>query len=197
MNNYWSLSCVSVLCFCVLFQKLRGSQVSLLALALFRQITCRYKSHDTVRLPSQQVTHAWCLDSDLDLLPMLNIYVNLQETNRLEELLQGISLVDYRDFCAALLSNQIGGAGSSLHVDPGLSIQRQILLELLVHLGSVLLTGNPLLIPLKNIAFQPQTVTVSYILKGQSRILLRTWVLFMHVSPAKESLCVKVYFKVY
>lgn len=100
---------------------------------------------------------------------MLNICVNLQETTRLEELLQLISLDDYRDFCAALLSNQIGGAGSRLRVDPGLSIQRQILLELLVHLGSVLLTGKLLLVPLKNIAFQPQTVNVSYIVKGQSQ----------------------------
>lgn len=163
------LLCISVF----FFQKLRGSQVSLLALALFRQVTCRYRSHDAVSLPSQQVTHAWCLDSDLDLLPMLNICVNLQETTRLEELLQLISLDDYRDFCAALLSNQIGGAGSRLRVDPGLSIQRQILLELLVHLGSVLLTGNLLLVPLKNIAFQPQTITVSYIVKGQSQTSFR------------------------
>uniref|UniRef100_H3D2U7 Uncharacterized protein n=1 Tax=Tetraodon nigroviridis TaxID=99883 RepID=H3D2U7_TETNG len=116
-------------------KKLRGSQVSLLALALFRQVTCRYKSCDADRLLSQQ------------------------ETTRLEELLQGICLVDYRDFCAALLSNQVGGAGSSLRVVQGLSIQRQTLLELLVHLGSVLLTGNHLLTPLRNIAFQPHTVT--------------------------------------
>lgn len=101
---------------------------------------------------------------------MLNICAASQETNRLKDLLQGIRLDDYRDFCAALLSNQIGGAGSSLGVDLGLSIQRQILLELLVHLDSVLLTGNLLLIPLTNIAFQPQTVTVSYSLKGQSHI---------------------------
>lgn len=117
---------------------------------------------------------------------MLNICVNLQETNRLEELLQGIRLGDYRDFCAALLSNQIGGAGSSLHVNPDLSIQRQILLELLVHLSSVLLTENVLLIPLKNIAFQSQTVTVSYILKARSHIFLQRWVLFMQLSPVKK-----------
>lgn len=87
--------------------------------------------------------------------------MNLQEIKKLEELLKGIQSEDYRDFCVALLSNQIGGASLSLRVDTGLSIQRQILLELLVHLGSVLLTGNVLLLPLKNIAFQPQNVTVS------------------------------------
>lgn len=95
--------------------------------------------------------------------------MNFQERNRLEKLLKGIRLDDYRGFCAALLSNQIGGAGSSLRVDAGLSIQRQILLELLVHLDSVLLTGNLLLVPLKNIAFQPQTVTVSYMFLGRHR----------------------------
>lgn len=87
--------------------------------------------------------------------------MNLQEINKLEEFLKGIPSKDYRDFCAALLSNQIGGTGLSLRVDTGL--QRQILLELLVHLGSVLLTGNVLLLPLNKIAFQPQNVTVSYI----------------------------------
>lgn len=107
---------------------------------------------------------------ELRLLPMLSIYATSQETSRLEVLLQGISLDGYRDFCAALLSNQIGGAGSSLHVVPSLSIQRQMLLDLLVHLGSVLLTGNLLLIPLGNIAFQPQTISVSYSLKGQSHM---------------------------
>lgn len=95
--------------------------------------------------------------------------MNLQETSRLEALLKAIPLDDYRDFCAALLSNQIGGAGSSLRVDAGLPIQRQILLELLVHLDSVLLTGNLLLTPLKNVAFQPQIVTVSHMFLGRHR----------------------------
>lgn len=101
--------------------------------------------------------------------------MNFQERNRLKKLLKGIRLDDYRDFCAALLSNQIGGAGSSLRVDARLSIQRQILLELLVHLDSVLLTGNFLLLPLKNIAFQPQTVTVSYMFLGRHRFYSRSY----------------------
>lgn len=101
--------------------------------------------------------------------------MNLQDRNRLEKLLKGIRLDDYRGFCAALLSNQIGGAGSSLRVDTGLSIQRQILLELLVHLDSVLLTGNLLLVPLKNIAFHPQTVIVSYMFLGRHRFYSRSY----------------------
>uniref|UniRef100_A0A3P9MK09 RZ-type domain-containing protein n=1 Tax=Oryzias latipes TaxID=8090 RepID=A0A3P9MK09_ORYLA len=40
--------------------------------------------------------------------------------------------------------------------------QRQTVLELLVHLGSVLLCGNPLLLPLNEIAFQPANATVSH-----------------------------------
>lgn len=107
--------------------------------------------------------------------------MTLQEIKKLEEFLKGTQPKDYRDFCAALLSNQIGGAGLSLRADTGL--QRQILLELLVHLDSVLLTGNVLLLPLKNIAFQPQNVTVSYILKGQPRVSQRTRVL---LSPDKS-----------
>lgn len=98
--------------------------------------------------------------SIVNLLSLFNIYVNLQETARLEELLKSIKSKDFRDFCSALLSNQIGGAGSSLRINTNLLAQRQTLLELLVHLDSVLLSGNPLLVPLNQIAFQPQNVTV-------------------------------------
>lgn len=87
-----------------------------------------------------------------------------QEMARLDKLLKSIKSKELRDFCAALLSNQIGGVGSSLRISAGLSAQKQTLLELLVHLDSVLLTGNLPLVPLKQIAFQPQNVTVS--LKG-------------------------------
>lgn len=90
--------------------------------------------------------------------------MNLQETARLEELLKTVKSKHFRDFCSALLSNQIGGAGSSLHVNPDVSAQRQALLELLVHLDSLLLSGTPLLVLLYHIAFQPQNVTVRHFL---------------------------------
>ncbi|XP_041671343.1 E3 ubiquitin-protein ligase rnf213-beta isoform X2 [Cheilinus undulatus] len=120
-------------------RKLRGSQISLLALALFRQVTCRYKSAD------------------------VNIHPRPEEKNRLEELLKNVKPKEFRDFCSALLSNRIGGPGSSLHISADLPSQRQILMELLVHLDSVLLSGNLLLVPLSQIAFQPHNVTDSFL----------------------------------
>lgn len=57
------------------FQKLRGPEASLLALALFRQVTCRYKSPDAIIHPSGQVTLARCLDSVLDLLPVFTLLI--------------------------------------------------------------------------------------------------------------------------
>ncbi|XP_060883843.1 E3 ubiquitin-protein ligase rnf213-beta [Labrus mixtus] len=120
-------------------QKLKGCQISFLALALFRQVTCRYKSPD------------------------VNIHLRPEENKRLGELLTNVKPKEFRDFCSALLSNQIGGPGSGLRVDTNLSPLRQTLLELLVHLDSVLLSGNHLLAPLHQIAFQPQNVTNSFL----------------------------------
>nr|XP_046232923.1 E3 ubiquitin-protein ligase rnf213-beta [Scatophagus argus]XP_046232924.1 E3 ubiquitin-protein ligase rnf213-beta [Scatophagus argus] len=120
-------------------QKLRGSQISLLALAVFRQVTCRYRSSD------------------------FSIHPSPQETARLEELLKNVRSEQLRDFCRGLLSNQIGGADSGLNISGDLLADKQTLLELLVHLDSVLLSGNPLLAPLYQIAFQPQNVTDSFL----------------------------------
>ncbi|XP_074519497.1 E3 ubiquitin-protein ligase rnf213-beta [Halichoeres trimaculatus] len=121
-------------------QKLKGSQISLLPLALLRQVTSRYKSPD------------------------VNIHPRQEETKRLEGLLnKNIESRDLKDFCSALLSNRIGGLGSSLRISPDLSAQKQTILELLVHLDSVFLIGNPLLVPLHQIAFQPQNVTESFL----------------------------------
>ncbi|KAG8008845.1 hypothetical protein GBF38_010486 [Nibea albiflora] len=117
-------------------QKLRASQVSLVALALFRQFTCRYKSPDVSLRPSPQ------------------------ETARLQEVLKNLQPKEFKDFCSTLVSNHIGGPGSDLQISSNLPPQRQTLLELLVHLDSVLLRGNPLLVPLHQIAFQPQNATI-------------------------------------
>ncbi|XP_029311958.1 LOW QUALITY PROTEIN: E3 ubiquitin-protein ligase rnf213-beta [Cottoperca gobio] len=120
-------------------QKLRDSQMSLLALALFRQVTCRYKAPDVDMLPSPQ------------------------DMARLEELLKNVKSKEFREFCTALLSNRIGGPGSSLRINSDLLPQRQTLLELLVHLDSVILSGNALMVPLHQIASQPQNVTNSFL----------------------------------
>ncbi|XP_071387268.1 E3 ubiquitin-protein ligase rnf213-beta-like [Centroberyx affinis] len=123
-------------------QKLRGSKAAthvLLALALFRQVTCRYKSSD------------------------LNMRPSPQETGRLEGVLKNTMSAELREFCTALLSNQIGRLGSPLHINQDLPAQICTLLELLVHVDSVLLSGNSLLVPLYQIAFQPQNVTHSFL----------------------------------
>jgi len=88
------------------------------------------------------------------------LYLNEQENARLEELLKNIKSREFREFCTSLLLNQIGGPGSRLQISENLSPQRQTLLELLVHLDSVLLSGNSLLGPLYQIASQPHNVTV-------------------------------------
>ncbi|XP_028423038.1 E3 ubiquitin-protein ligase rnf213-beta isoform X2 [Perca flavescens] len=120
-------------------KKLKGSQISLLALALFRHVTCRYKT------------------------PGLNMNPSTQELARLDEILKNVKSKEFREFCAALLSNRIGGAGSLLRVSEGLSGRRRTVLELLVHLDSVILSENPLLVPLYQIATQPQNVTNSFL----------------------------------
>uniref|UniRef100_A0A3B5AGU0 RING-type E3 ubiquitin transferase n=1 Tax=Stegastes partitus TaxID=144197 RepID=A0A3B5AGU0_9TELE len=84
-----------------------------------------------------------------------------QETSRLEGLLGNVQPREFREFCSCLLKNRLGGRDLLLQIDPNLSAQRQTLLELLVHLDSVLLGGNPLLAPLRQIAFQTQNVVVS------------------------------------
>ncbi|TKS89378.1 E3 ubiquitin-protein ligase rnf213-beta [Collichthys lucidus] len=117
-------------------KKLRASRLSLVALALFRQFTCRYKSPDVSLRPSPQ------------------------ETARLQEVLKNVKPKEFKDFCSTLVSNHIGGPHSDLHISMNLPPQRQTLLELLVHLDSVLLSGNPLLVPLHQIAFQPQDATI-------------------------------------
>ncbi|KAF7654679.1 hypothetical protein LDENG_00066590 [Lucifuga dentata] len=120
-------------------QKLKGSQISFFALAIFRQVTCRYRSPDT------------------------NMHPSPQESRRLEGLLKNIKSKEFREFCTSLVSNQIGGMGSPFYIHQDLSAQRCSLLELLVHLDSVLLSGDSLLFPLHQIAFQSQNVSNSFL----------------------------------
>ncbi|KAG7269095.1 hypothetical protein CRUP_004364 [Coryphaenoides rupestris] len=117
-------------------QKLGGTQAHvLLALALFRQVTCRYQSPDLQLRPSPQVTKL------------------------LEGVLRDPMPAALRAFCTALLSNHIGAPASPLSVTAGLPSGRRALLELLVHQDSVLLSGSPLLAQLHQIAFQTAGAT--------------------------------------
>lgn len=99
----------------------------------------------------------------VNVFPLFNMWlnVNLQEIQGLKELLKCIQSVELRDFCSSLLLNQIGAPGSGLNVNMA---EKQTLLELLVHLDSVLLSENALLVPLYQIASQPQNVTVRHFL---------------------------------
>lgn len=82
-------------------------------------------------------------------------------------MLPHIQSAEFRELCASLLANQIGGRGSRVHVSTNLSAQRQTLLELLVHLGSVLLSGDSMLVCLQSIASQPQNVRVRLCYKAE------------------------------
>lgn len=149
-------------------QKLKGLQISLLALALFRHVTCRYKSPDHNIHPSLQVTVMLLytikgMGSVGEKKNLRWLFINSQETAKLGDLLRNITSRDLREFCNSLLSNQIGGPGSRIHISTDLSAQRQTLLELLVHLVSLLVSGDSLLVPLYHIAFQPENVTVRLI----------------------------------
>ncbi|CAL8240472.1 unnamed protein product [Gadus morhua 'NCC'] len=111
----------------------------LLALALFRQVTCRCVSPEDRLRPSEQ------------------------ERRTLEEVLKDPMPEPVKAFCTALLSNQIGGPDSSLSLSQGLGPGRRALLELLVHLDAVLLSGAPLLAPLHLMAFRPPSAAPFYL----------------------------------
>ncbi|XP_062382955.1 E3 ubiquitin-protein ligase rnf213-beta [Sardina pilchardus] len=110
-----------------------------LSLAVFRQVTCRLVSPDSKLRPRPQ------------------------EINALEDFLKANVHGDLRNFCVALLSNRIGGPGSPLQLNRNMSAHRRTLLELLVHAGSVLHSGNRLLSQLQRIASQPQNMTGAFL----------------------------------
>ncbi|XP_036391600.1 E3 ubiquitin-protein ligase rnf213-beta-like [Megalops cyprinoides] len=111
----------------------------LLSLALFRQVTCRLASPNEALRPRPQ------------------------ETAILEEYLRSSTSGQHREFCLALLTNQIGGPGSPLHVTPAVPAQRRPLLEILVHAGALFQNGNGLLSPLHQLASQPGTMAASFL----------------------------------
>ncbi|CAL8264028.1 unnamed protein product [Arctogadus glacialis] len=121
-------------------QKQSGPQGGvLLVLALFRQVTCRCVSPEDRLRPSEQ------------------------ERRTLEAVLKDPMPEPVKAFCTALLSNQIGGPDSSLSLSQGLGPGRRALLELLVHLDAVLLSGAPLLAPLHLVAFRPPSAAPFYL----------------------------------
>ncbi|XP_057214799.1 E3 ubiquitin-protein ligase rnf213-beta-like isoform X2 [Triplophysa rosa] len=111
----------------------------MLALAMFRQVTCHLVS------------------------PERAIDPQAQELNVLKDIIRENVSGHVRELCTALLSNQIGGPGSPLSLNAGVPAQRRPLLELLVHASAVFYSGNRLLRPLHSISSQPQNVTGAFL----------------------------------
>uniref|UniRef100_A0A3P9MJG3 RING-type E3 ubiquitin transferase n=1 Tax=Oryzias latipes TaxID=8090 RepID=A0A3P9MJG3_ORYLA len=133
----------------------------------------RLSSMDLILSLMNSSVHRWIFPADLlrmqvhlSKVAKVNKLITRPMKDNLKNILSFLSLNlpsrDFVDFCSSLLSNRIGGPSSHLRVSLNLPPQRQTVLELLVHLGSVLLCGNPLLLPLNEIAFQPANATVSH-----------------------------------
>lgn len=88
------------------------------------------------------------------------LFFSQQELNILKDIFRQNVSGHIGELCTALLSNEIGGPGSPLSLNPNVPAQRRPLLELLVHASAVFYSGNRLLRPLHRISSQPQNVTV-------------------------------------
>ncbi|XP_052426303.1 E3 ubiquitin-protein ligase rnf213-beta [Carassius gibelio] len=111
----------------------------LLTLAVFRQVTCRFKSPEKAIAPQAQ------------------------DIRFLEEVIRENMTEHARQLCTALLSNKIGGPGSHLSLGADVPAKRRPVLELMVHASAVFFSGNRLLSPLFNIASQPQNMTGAFL----------------------------------
>ncbi|TRY96584.1 hypothetical protein DNTS_014460 [Danionella cerebrum] len=107
---------------------------ALLTLAMFRQVTCCFMSPDSAVHPQSREIKAF------------QVFIR--------DNMAGHS----REFCSALLSNQIGGPGSDLRLGVGVPAHHRLILELLVHACTVFYSGNSLIHPLFIIATQPQNM---------------------------------------
>ncbi|KAK3529115.1 hypothetical protein QTP70_016547 [Hemibagrus guttatus] len=111
----------------------------LLALALFRQVTCRIGSPDPVMRPGPE------------------------ELELLKDSVRKSTAGYLRELCTSLLSNPPEGFMTHLHVRANESAQRRLLLELLVHAIAVFHSGSRILHPLHLIASRPQNMRESFL----------------------------------
>ncbi|XP_061232976.1 E3 ubiquitin-protein ligase RNF213 isoform X3 [Neopsephotus bourkii] len=110
-----------------------------LLLAIFREVTALYGVSDSSLHPKQQQTAAM---SDF-----------IQSS-------QVLNSADVQDFASSLVMNAL----PSLRVDPQSFSHHGALTEMAVHTAAVLLCGrNPVLGPLRNLAFQPHTMQHSFL----------------------------------
>ncbi|XP_068007364.1 E3 ubiquitin-protein ligase RNF213 isoform X3 [Melanerpes formicivorus] len=110
-----------------------------LLLAIFREVTTLYGASHSSLHPKQQQTDA-----------MIKFIQNSQVLNS----------PDLQRFAASLVMNEL----SSVTVDPRSFSHRGALMEMAVHTAAVLLCGqNPILQPLRNLAFRPATMQHSFL----------------------------------
>ncbi|GAB0197590.1 E3 ubiquitin-protein ligase RNF213 [Grus japonensis] len=110
-----------------------------LLLAIFREVTALYGVNDSNLHPKQQQTDA-----------MTKFIQNSQVLNS----------PDLQNFAASLVMNTL----PSLTVDPQSFSHNGALIEMAVHTAAVLLCGqNPILQPLRNLAFRPHTMEHSFL----------------------------------
>ncbi|XP_067914411.1 E3 ubiquitin-protein ligase rnf213-alpha-like isoform X2 [Heterodontus francisci] len=134
---------------CIVTDKLKALQCSLsnqqvyLALALFREVTCSFAAEDR------------SLHSSSTSINALQKFINNSK------ILEAPAL---RDFCTALVKNELGNEESSLRIAPAQPNQRRILVEIIVHAALVFICGtNVLQSPLRNIAFDSAKMRRAYL----------------------------------
>ncbi|XP_071620775.1 E3 ubiquitin-protein ligase RNF213 isoform X1 [Heliangelus exortis] len=124
-----------------------------LLLAIFREVTALYGFSDPNLHPKQQQTDA------------------MTEFIKKSQLLNS---QDLQDFASSLVMNAV----PSLRVDPESFSHSWAVIEMAVHTAAVLLCGqNPLLQPLRNLAFHPHTMQHSFLPTMPEDIMAqaRTW----------------------
>ncbi|XP_078257452.1 E3 ubiquitin-protein ligase rnf213-alpha-like isoform X1 [Rhinoraja longicauda] len=126
-----------------------------LALALFREVTCSFATED------------------------VSMHCNRTSIGMLQKFIKDSKILDVpnlKDFCSALVKNELGTPESSLRIAPDRPIQQRTLIEIIVHAALVLLCGNSALSsPLCKLAFNPSEMKNAYLptmpedLRGEAR----------------------------
>ncbi|XP_067860144.1 E3 ubiquitin-protein ligase rnf213-alpha-like isoform X2 [Heptranchias perlo] len=120
-----------------------SNQQVYLAMALFREVTCSFAAEDRRMHPSS---------TSIDMLQKFIKDGKVLETPAL------------KDFCTALVKNELGNPESSLRIAPTQSNPQRILVEIIVHAALVFICGkNVLSSPLCNIAFDSAKMRHAYL----------------------------------
>lgn len=94
-------------------------------------------------------------------MPLLLFFSPLQLCHGFDRLIQGSRYLHQREvtnFASALVYNRLG----ALTIKPGSLIMENTVIELIIHLEAMLLTGNNfLLMPLKQLGLSPENMQVN------------------------------------